>query len=94
MVTGSKGTKSRTRRKLKKNLRDKFKPENMIQEFKAGDKVIISIDPSSVKSTPHIRFKGKIGSIKGRKGRAFVVNAYIGKMKKEIYVGPEHLKKL
>jgi large subunit ribosomal protein L21e len=93
MVTGSKGMRSGTRRKLKKGLRDKFKPENLIQRFKAGDKVIISINPSSMRGIPHTRFKGKMGTVMGMKGSAFIVNAYIGKKKKEIYVSPEHLKK-
>jgi large subunit ribosomal protein L21e len=93
MVTGSKGMRSRTRSKLKKGLRDKFKPESMIQGFKVGDKVIINIDPSSMKGLPHVRYKGKMGTVAGTKGKAFVVNTYIGKKKKEIYVTPEHLKK-
>lgn len=94
MVTGSKGMRSKTRSKLKKGLRDKFKPESMIQGFKAGDKVIISIDPSSMKGLPHARYKGNTGIVTGIKGKAFVVNTYIGKKKKEMYVTPEHLRRV
>jgi large subunit ribosomal protein L21e len=94
MVTGSKGMRSRTRRKLKKGLRSKFRPESLIKGYKAGDKVIISIDPSSMRGMPHARFIGKAGIIQGMKGNAFAVNTYIGKKKKEIYISPEHLKKI
>jgi len=94
MATSSKGARRRTRSKLKKGLRDKFKPESIIQGFKAGDKVIISIDPSSMKGMPHTRFKGNMGTVAGMRGSALIVNTYIGKKKKEIYVSPEHLKRV
>jgi len=94
MVTRSKGLRSGTRRKMKKALRAKFKPENIIQEFKSGDKVIININPASTKGVPHTRFTGKMGTVKGKKGNAFIINAYIGKKEKEIQVRPEHLKKI
>jgi large subunit ribosomal protein L21e len=93
MVRSSKGLRKRTRRKLKKGMRDKFKPGNVIQEFKSGDKVIISINPSSQKGMPYIRFKGKSGIVKNKRGNAFVINVIIGKKKREIHVNPEHMKK-
>ena len=94
MVTGSKGIRSGTRHKLRKALRAKFRPESMIKGYKAGDKVIISVDPSSMRGMPHARFIGKIGTVQGMKGRAYLVNTYIGKKKKEICITPEHLRGL
>ncbi|RLI98468.1 MAG: 50S ribosomal protein L21e, partial [Candidatus Aenigmatarchaeota archaeon] len=59
MAKASKGTLRGTRSKNKKGLRDKFKPETFIQEFKEGSKVIIGINPLSQKGRPHPRFVGK-----------------------------------
>jgi len=94
MVRSSKGLRKRTRHKLKKGLRDKFRPEAFIQEFKAGDKVIININPSSNKGAPNSRFNGKIGTVKAKRRGAFIVESYLGGKKKEIHVKPEHIKKM
>ena len=94
MVKASKGLRRGTRRKLKKGRRDKFKPETFIQDFKPGDKVIIRINPSSRKAMIHSRYNGKIGTVKCKRGGAFMVNAYLGRKKREIYISPEHLKRL
>ena len=94
MVKASKGLRCGARRKLKKGLRQKFKPETIIQEFKSGDKVIIAINPSSQKGMPHLRFKGKIGTIKGKRGGAYILSVSIGKKSTEIQANPEHFRKL
>jgi len=92
-MKASKGLKRGTRRLFKAELRDKFKPESYIQEFKPGDKVIIKISPSSRRSAIHHRFNGKMGIVKGKRGDAFVLETFLGGKKKEIHATPEHLKK-
>ncbi len=91
MVRASKGIRHGTRKKLKKGFRERFKPESFIQEFKPEDKVIIKQDASSYRM-PHPVFKGKIGEIKGKRGRAYIIEIRAGNKIKELIVRPEHLK--
>lgn len=91
MTKPSKGLRHRTRSKLKKGSREKFKPERFIQEFKPEDKVIIKQDASSHKM-PHPIFRGKIGKVKGKRGRAYIIEIRAGNKTKELMVRPEHLK--
>ena len=92
MTTFGKGYRSRTRRKLAASKRKKFKVEPFLQEFKEGERVVVKQDPSSHGGMPHIRFKGKIGIIKSKRGSAYVLSMKIGNKEKEIIAGPEHLK--
>jgi large subunit ribosomal protein L21e len=41
---------------------------------------------------PHRRYLGKIGTIEGKRGRAYLVGVKIGNMKKQVLSKPEHLK--
>lgn len=88
----SKGFRSGTRKKLKKNFREKFKVTNFLQEFKPGDKVTIVLNPSSHKGMPFPRFKGKIGEVKEKRGKAFLIEIKDGDKFKKIISRPEHLK--
>ena len=93
MVRASKGPKKGTRRKLKTHFRLKFKSESYLKEFKANDKVIIKIDPSSHRAFPHPRFKGVEGKVIGKRGRAYVIKLNLGNKSKTLMISPEHLKK-
>ena len=91
MVRATKGFRRSTRRKLKKSLRHKFKVTPYLREFKANDKVVIKIDPSSHKGMPFPKFKGMTGVIKERRGDAYIVKITIGNKTKEVISRPEHL---
>jgi large subunit ribosomal protein L21e len=91
MVKASKGFRRSTRRKLKKNIRRKFKVTSYLKEFKPEDKVVIKIDPSSQKGMPFPKFKGKVGEVKEKRGNAYVIKIRIGKKIKEVISRPEHL---
>jgi large subunit ribosomal protein L21e len=93
MVRAAKGFRSGTRRKLKAGLRSKFKVEDYIKEFKAGDKVIITINPSSSRGMPHPRFKGSVGEIEKVSGSSYTVRIKTGRGFKKVTSKPEHLKK-
>lgn len=93
MTKPSKGMRHGTRRKLKKGFRERFKPERFIQEFKPEDKVIIKQNASSHKM-PHPIFKGRIGRVREKRGRAYIVEIRTGNKAKELMVKPEHLIKL
>jgi len=92
MVKSSKGFRTGTRRRMKKGFKQKFKSNTFLQEFKPGNKVVIKIDSSSPKSSPHPRMKGRIGEVKGKRGQAYVVRFKVGNVTKEVITKPEHLK--
>ncbi len=92
MTTFGKGSRSRTRHKLKGEKRHKFTVESRIQDFKVGQKVSIKQDPSSQGGMPHVRYKGKVATVKSRRGLAYVLSLRVGKKDKELIAKPEHLK--
>jgi large subunit ribosomal protein L21e len=94
MARAGEGFRSGTRRKLKKRLRDKFKPEQYLQRFREGERVVLKLEPASHKGMPHPRFKGKVGEVIGKRGSAYIVRIMDRKKPKEIISRPEHLKRV
>lgn len=95
MVTRSRGSRSKTRYKLKKSLRvSRANPiSKKIQTFDENALVHIIIDPSVQKGQPHPRFHGKTGKIDSKRGRAYLVAINDGNKAKKLIIRPEHLKK-
>ena len=92
-MKGSRGPRASTRRKLSKRFSEKkFTITPYLQEFKAEDRVIVKIDPSSQKGMPHHRFKGLGGVVREKRGDAFVVDVKIGNATKTVISRPEHLR--
>ncbi len=96
MVKRSRGYRSRTRNVLKKHPRKRglFPPARILYEYKEGEKVAIIIDPSVHKGMPHRRYHGKVGTVVGKRGRAYVVHVRDGGKIKTLIVRPEHLRPL
>ena len=92
MSKSGRGFRTGTRRKFKKPRREKFTVEKFLKEFSPGQKVIIHADPSSPKNIPHYRYKGKIGSVKKKRGQAYLVAVKLGNKDKTLMLRPEHLK--
>jgi len=92
MVKASKGLRRGTRRKLKREVREKFTVEKIIKKFKPGDKVIIKISPSSRSGIPPPRYLGLAGIVKFQRGSSYMVAVRMGKKEKSFILGPEHLK--
>jgi len=91
-----KGYRAKTRRLHRKNVRKRGlgSTEKYLIEFDIGDKVDIITDPSVQKrGMPHRRMHGKTGTIIGVRGRCYEVQVRIGKSKKMIILGKEHLRK-
>ncbi len=78
---------------MRKAPREKGKPKltKFLYEYALGDSVIIKIDSSQQKSLPHRRFHGKIGKVKDKRGRGYVVSVAQGNSMREIIVRTEHL---
>ena len=81
----------KTRKKLKRSLRREG-ITRFIQKFEEGEKVVIYPEPSSHRGMPHPRFKGRVGIIKGMRGKSFIVEVKDGKKRKILVCRPEHLK--
>jgi large subunit ribosomal protein L21e len=92
-MRGSKGYYTGTRSLLRKPTREKGKPHisKLLQEYTLGSEVIIKMDSSVQKSMPHKRFHGKIGKIKEKRGRGYVISVPQGNAVKDIIVRAEHI---
>jgi len=92
----SRGKRSGTRKKLRKDIknRGKLSTKKITQDFSIGTKVSIDIDSSIMKGQPHPRFYGKTGTISEKQGKAYVVNIENGGKTKKVISRPEHLKKV
>lgn len=88
MVKKSRGFRSRTRRSFK--LKEKYNITKYLQEFEIGDRVVIEPYSHSQSGLPHKRYRGKVGIIEGKRGKAYIIKVD-GKI---IITKPEHLKKL
>jgi len=89
----SHGYRSRTRKLLKKKTREKGKIglSKLLHEDKPGDKVVIKLNPTVHKGMPHRRYHGRVGTIKAKRGRSYVISITQGNAVKTIIARPEHL---
>lgn len=94
MVRRSKGFRSKTRKKLRKRVRERIPITRGLQEFEIGERVCIDIDPSFHKGMPHPRYQGYTGEIEGKQGNAYKVGVKVGSKHKTLLVFPEHLKRV
>jgi len=71
----SSGTRKKSRYKLKKSIRERgiSPPSRVVQEFKAGQRVHIDIDPGVHKGMPHPKFQGRTAKVLGQRGRAYIL---------------------
>ncbi len=88
-----KGYQMNTRALLKRNPRERGKTtlSKILQSYNEGDKVVVKIDSSMHKGMPHRRFHGRIGVVRAKRGRSYVIHVTQGDATKEIIVRPEHL---
>ncbi|MFQ6135557.1 MAG: 50S ribosomal protein L21e [Candidatus Hydrothermarchaeales archaeon] len=91
----SRGSRSRTRKKLKKGARKRgaLPVTKVVQGFERGDKVHIVIDPGVQKGQPHPKFHGKTGSVVEKRGRSYLVEIHDKNAKKILISHPVHLKR-
>lgn len=91
MVKKSKGFRVDTRKKLTQKM---VRPTitRFLQDFVIGQKVTISLEPSSQKGMPFPRFSGKFGRIVGRRGKSYIVEVKDLDKVKKVISRPEHLK--
>lgn len=91
------GTSGRkTRHKLTKSFKRKGKISisNYFQNFNAGDRVCLSVEPAHHGGMYHLRFMGKIGIVKARRGRCFEIAINDRGKEKTLIAHPIHLKRV
>ena len=89
----SKGYKVKTRKLLRKKGNPGFSDRLLtLENLSKGDKVVIYINPRFQENMPHRRYHGKIGVVKGRRGKSFIVEVSKGDKKVLLIVPPEHLR--
>jgi len=83
-----------TRGKLSNNPRERgtSPPQRAIQEFEAGQKVHLKLDPSVREGRFHPRFNGQTGEVTGKQGAAFTVSINDGGKEKTIIARAAHLR--
>lgn len=86
----SRGIRRKTRYIFQKNFVRGL--SYLLHDYKAGDKVVIDIDPSEHKGMPHRRFQGKVGVIDKVGRRTLAVKVNIGNKEKSVTARLNHVK--
>lgn len=94
MVRRSKGYRSKTRALFRKSPRERGKVglSRLLRTYNPGDRVTISIDSSVHKGMPHRRYHGRIGIVKERRGRSYIIEVSEGKQTRTLIARPEHIR--
>ena len=94
-MPNSKGPLKKTRNKLSNDPRERgtSPPQRAIEDFSAGERVHLRIDPSVPDGRFHPRFNGHTGEVLDRQGRAYRVRITDGGKDKTIIVTPAHLRR-
>ncbi|MFO8016324.1 MAG: 50S ribosomal protein L21e [Candidatus Woesearchaeota archaeon] len=90
------GPRRGTRSTLKKNIRNrgKFSIRSYLQEFHAGDRVVLAAEPAVHEGLYHRRHHGRMGTVQNKKGSCYEVMVKDLNKQKTLIVHPVHLKKL
>lgn len=72
--------------------RGKINLSRLLHDYEINNKVLIDINPSVHKGMPHRRFHGKIGVVREKRGRSYVVEVKFGREIRKVAIRPEHLR--
>jgi large subunit ribosomal protein L21e len=93
MTRKSKGTFTRrTRNIVRHHKLSVLNVSSQIKRFGVGERVAI-IPKSNYRDAPHPRYKGKIGTIVGERGSAYIVEISVMGTRRKLIVLPLHLEK-
>ncbi len=84
----------RTRHLARHHMPSKLSITKLIKNFNIGDKVAI-VPKGNFRDIPHPRYRGRVGTVKEKRGSAYVVEVWVSKStKRSIIVPQRHLEKL
>jgi len=94
-MPNSNGPQSNTRNKLKNEPRERgtSPPQRAVEEYEAGEKVHLKIDPSVPEGRFHPRFDGRTGEVTGEQGTAYTVAVSDDSVQKTLIVKAAHLRR-
>lgn len=89
----SKGYRNRSRKLFRKRPRERGLGGlgRLLISYEIGDRVHIDISPENVATAPHRRYQGKVGTIIGKRGKAYVIAVEVGGKTKKIITTKEHI---
>jgi large subunit ribosomal protein L21e len=91
-MPATKGYRKKTRKLLSYRRARKGLSQYMIN-YDIGEKVIININPIRIETAPHKRYQGKVGTIVGIRGKAYMIELNVGSKVKKIITTKEHIMK-
>ena len=88
------GVRRKTRSLLKKSkfMKGKVSLRNYFQSFNLGDKVQLVMDPAVHEGMFYPCYYGKVGTVKGVRGKCYEVEIFDGSVAKTLITHPVHLK--
>lgn len=94
-MPNSHGPRKGTRDKLSNDPRERgtSPPQRQVEEFEAGEKVHLDLDPSIPEGQFHPRFNGLVGEVDGQQGTAYRVLIEDGDEEKTVIAKPAHLRR-
>jgi large subunit ribosomal protein L21e len=92
--TGSTRRKARKRLTKGRRTRGKLSLTRYFASFKTDEKVVLKAEPSVQSGGYPIRFYGKIGVVKGKQGRCYMVSIKDGSKQKTLIVSPVHIERV
>ena len=90
----SKGIRRKSRSALTKKVREKGRLplSRLLTKYQEGDKVVINVDSGIHKAMPHKRFQGKVATIVGTRGKAYIMEIPQRKTVKTIITTAHHIR--
>ena len=91
----SSGIRRKSRGVLSKKVREKGRIplSRLLTNYEEGEKVVINIDPAIHKAMPHKRFQGKVATVVGQRGKAYILEIPQRKTVKTIITTAHHIRK-
>lgn len=94
MVKRVRGNRGGHSRQQLRTHRQKTTVNKLLQEYKAGEKVIIDINPEIQDAMPHPRYQGHEGTVLTKRGSCYEVAIKDGDKDKTIVTSAAHMKKV
>jgi len=90
----SRGIRRKSRKALTKKVRERGRLplSRLLANYEEGEKVVIDIDPAIHKAMPHKRYQGRVATVVGRRGKAYILEIPQRKTVKTIITTAHHLR--